>query len=158
VSIAVICGASRGVGNEFALACDLRFASLEHALIDQPETGSGVVPGGGAISRLPDLIGRGRTLEVILGAAPFDGVTAQDYGLVNRALPDSELGGFVDDLAGWIAGHDRAVLTEAKELIDAATLPAETGLAAAYRAFFTSAARLTAAAASRPERASEETS
>jgi len=60
VSIAVIRRASRGVGQEFALACDLRFASLERAAIDQPEVRARVVPGGGAIPRLPALIGRGR--------------------------------------------------------------------------------------------------
>jgi enoyl-CoA hydratase/carnithine racemase len=95
---------------------------------------------------------------VILGAAVFDGVTAQDHGLVNRTLADSQLDGFIDGLADQIAGHDRAVLAEAKALIDAATLPAETDLVAAYRAFFTSAAGLTAAAGPGPKSASEETS
>src|ERR1700722_4085577 len=51
VSIAKIRGATHGVGSEFALACDLRFASLERALIDQPEVSARVVPGGGAIAR-----------------------------------------------------------------------------------------------------------
>jgi enoyl-CoA hydratase/carnithine racemase len=145
VSIAVIRGASRGVGNEFALACDLRFASLEHAVIDQPEVGSGVVPGGGAIPRLPGLAGRARTLEAVLGAVPFDGATADRYGLVNRALPDADLDAFVDGLAERIAGHDHRALAEAKALIDAATLPAQADLATAYQAFLAAAARLAAA-------------
>jgi enoyl-CoA hydratase/carnithine racemase len=59
LSIAVIRGASRGVGAEFALACDLRFASLERTAIDQPEVSKRFVPGGGAVSRLPALVGRG---------------------------------------------------------------------------------------------------
>jgi enoyl-CoA hydratase/carnithine racemase len=150
VSIAVIRGASRGVGNELALACDLRFASLEHAVIDQPEVGAGVVPGGGAIPRLPGLAGRARTLEVVLGAAPFDGATAERYGLVNRALPDAELDAFTGALADRIAGHDRQALAEAKALIDAATLPAPDDLATAYRAFLAAAGRLAARAASGP--------
>ena len=98
VSIAVIRGASRGVGQEFALACDLRFASLEHTAIDQPEVGHRLVPGGGAISRLPALVGRARALELILGSVVLDGATAERYGVVNRALPDAELEGLVDKL------------------------------------------------------------
>ena len=58
VSIAKIRG-SRGVGSEFALACDLRFASLERAHIDQPEVSKRVVPGGGAIARLPGSVRQG---------------------------------------------------------------------------------------------------
>jgi len=73
VSIARIRGTSRGVGQEFALACDLRFASLERTAIDQPEVRHRLVPGGGAIARLPALAGRARALELILGSAVLDG-------------------------------------------------------------------------------------
>jgi enoyl-CoA hydratase/carnithine racemase len=143
VSIAVIRGAARGVGQEFALACDLRFASREHTAIDQPEVSKRLVPGGGAISRLPALAGRARALELILGSVVLDGTTAERYGVVNRALPDAELDDFVEKLAGELAGLDRRVLADAKALIDRATLPAEADLVNAYQAFFESAARLT---------------
>ena len=144
VSIAVVRGAARGVGQEFALACDLRFASRERAAIDQPEVGHRLVPGGGAISRLPLLIGRARALELILGSAVIDGDTAERYGVVNRALPDAELDDFVERLAGQLAGLDRRVLADAKALVDRATLPAETDLVTAYETFFASAGRLVA--------------
>jgi enoyl-CoA hydratase/carnithine racemase len=144
VSIAVIRGASRGVGQEFALACDLRFASLERSAIDQPEVGHRLVPGGGAISRLPALVGRARALELILGSVVLDGASAERYGVVNRALPDAELEAFVDQLAGELAGLDRRVLADAKALIDRATLPADADLVNAYDTFFASAARLVA--------------
>jgi enoyl-CoA hydratase/carnithine racemase len=88
VSIAAIRGAARGVGQEFALACDLRSASREHTAIDQPEVSHRLVPGGGAISRLPALVGRARALEIILGSVVLDGAGAERYGVVNRALPD----------------------------------------------------------------------
>jgi enoyl-CoA hydratase/carnithine racemase len=140
VSIAVIRGATRGVGNEFALACDLRFASVELASIDQPEVHAGFVPGGGAIARMPPLIGRARTLEVVLGSQPFDGPTAERYGLVNRALPDGELDGFVDALASDIADAPQYALTHAKALVDQATLPSTEELVTAYEAFFASVA------------------
>jgi enoyl-CoA hydratase/carnithine racemase len=141
VSIAAMRGASRGVGQEFALACDLRFASLEHTAIDQPEVASQFVPGGGAISRLPALVGRGRALELILGSVPIDGATAERYGVVNRALPDAELDAYVEELAGRLAGFDRRTLAEAKALVDRTTLPAQAELVEAYEAFFASGAR-----------------
>ena len=142
VSIAVVRGASRGVGQEFALACDLRFASLERTAIDQPEASHSLVPGGGAISRLPRLVGRGRALELIVGSVVLDGAIAERYGVVNRALPEAELDGFVEKLARDIAGYDRRTLAEAKALIDRATLPVNSDLVAAYGAFLASADRL----------------
>ncbi len=93
VSIAKIRGRVRGVGSEFVLACDMRFASRENAVLAQVEVGAGVHPGGGGTERLPPLVGRGRALEIILGANDFDGATAERYGYVNRALPDAELDG-----------------------------------------------------------------
>ena len=52
VSIAKIRGRTRGIGNEFVLACDMRFASRQSALFGQPEIGTGLVPGGGALEWL----------------------------------------------------------------------------------------------------------
>ena len=99
VSIAKIRGCLRGACSEFVLACDMRFASRENTRLGQPEVGVGVNPGGGGTERLPPLVGRGRALEIILGANDFDGETAERYGYVHRALPDAELDGFVDALA-----------------------------------------------------------
>jgi enoyl-CoA hydratase/carnithine racemase len=142
VSIARLRGTCSGVGAEFAYACDLRFASLERTALDQPEVGHRLVPGGGAIGRLPRLAGRARALEVILASTVLDGATAERYGVVNRALPDTQLDGFVTDLAHRLAALDRDTLSTAKGLIDRATLPTEDELATAYAAFFASASRL----------------
>jgi enoyl-CoA hydratase/carnithine racemase len=141
VSIAVIRGVALGCGNEFALACDLRFASSERASIQQIGVHVGYGPGGGAVPRLPALIGRARTLEVILGSQPFDGAMAERYGLVNRALPDSELDAFVAALASDIARAGQFALMHAKTLVDPVTLPSDDDLVAAYEAFFSSVAR-----------------
>jgi len=124
VTIAAVRGRTRGGGNEFALACDLRFASREKAVFGQPEIGSGLVPGGGGIERLAMLVGRGRALEVVLGGDDFDAVTAERYGWVNRAIPDADLDGFVDTFARRVASFDRVALAAAKELVGRHTTPA----------------------------------
>ena len=123
VSIAKIRGCVRGASSEFVLACDMRFASRENTRLGQPEVGVGVNPGGGGTERLPLLVGRGRALEIVLGANDFDGDTAERYGYVNRALPDAELDGFVDALARRIASFDRSPIVAAKNLINQVSLP-----------------------------------
>ena len=137
VSIAKIRGCVRGASSEFVLACDMRFASRENTRLGQPEVGVGVNPGGGAAERLPHLVGRGRALEIILGANDFDGETAERYGYVNRALPDAELDGFVDALARRIASFDRAPIAAAKCLINDVSLPSADRLLDALGAFQT---------------------
>src|ERR1700716_1033706 len=99
VSIVSIRGRATGVGSELALASDMRFASSEKAILSQSEVGAGLVPGGGPMARLPRLIGRGRALEILLGADDIGGDLAELYGYVNRSLPDAELDAFVDALA-----------------------------------------------------------
>jgi enoyl-CoA hydratase/carnithine racemase len=137
VSIAKIRGCVRGVSSEFVLACDMRFASRENTLLGQPEVGVGVNPGGGGTECLPLLVGRGRALEIVLGANDFDGDTAERYGYINRALPDAELDGFVDLLARRIASFDRRPIAAAKNLINQVSLPYADRLLDALNAFQT---------------------
>ncbi len=137
ISIAKIRGCVRGVSSEFVLACDMRFASRENTRLGQPEVGVGVHPGGGGTERLPLLVGRGRALEIILGANDFDGDTAERYGYVNRALPDAELDGFVDALARRIASFDRRAIAAGKRLINEVSLPSADRLLDALNSFQT---------------------
>ena len=139
-SIAKIRGCVRGVSSEFVLACDMRFASRENTLLGQPEVGVGVHPGGGGTERLPPLVGRGRALEIVLGANDFDGDTAVQYGYVNRALPDEELDGFVDALARRIATFDGRAIAAAKRLINQVSLPTADNLLSALNSFQTALA------------------
>jgi enoyl-CoA hydratase/carnithine racemase len=104
VSIAQIEGRVRGVGSEFALACDMRFAARESALFSQFEACFGVIPGAGGAQHLARLMGRARALEVMLGGEDYDADLAERYGWINRALPAAEIGGFVSALAHRIAG------------------------------------------------------
>ena len=123
VSIASIRGRATGVGSELALACDMRFASREKAILSHFEVGAGVVPGGGPMARLPRLMGRGRALEVLLGADDIPGDLAERYGYVNRSFPDAELDAFVESLASRIASFDKQAISETKHFADVASLP-----------------------------------
>src|SRR5256712_6194520 len=137
VSIAKIRGCLRGVSSEFVLACDMRFASRENTRLGQPEVGVGVHPGGGGTERLPHLVGRGRALEIILGANDFDGDTAERYGYVNPALPDAELDVLDDTLALRYASFDRRAIAAAKSLVNHVSLPSADRLLAAITSFET---------------------
>ena len=130
VTIAMIRGRATGVGSELALACDMRFASREKAELSQFEIGAGFTPGGGPMSRLPRLMGRGRALEILLGGNDINGDVAERYGYVNRALPDALLDKFVDKLAHRIASFDKQSLADIKHLVNASTLPSDQELGA----------------------------
>jgi enoyl-CoA hydratase/carnithine racemase len=128
VSIAKIRGRTRGIGNEFVLACDMRFASRQNALFGNPEVGVGLIPGGGALEWLPRLVGRSRALEIVLGADDFDADIAERYAWVNRALDDDEIDSFVDTLVRRLASFDREVLAAAKAQINRFGRPTATEL------------------------------
>jgi enoyl-CoA hydratase/carnithine racemase len=128
VSIAKIRGRTRGIGNEFVLACDMRFASRQNAIFGNPEVGVGLVPGGGAMEWLPRLVGRSRALEFVLSADDFDADIAERYGWVNRTLDEDGLDQFVEVLAGRLASFDREVLAAAKAQINRFGTPTATEL------------------------------
>jgi enoyl-CoA hydratase/carnithine racemase len=128
VSIAKIRGRTRGIGNEFVLACDMRFASRQNALFGNMEVGTGLIPGGGALEWLPRLVGRSRALEIVLSADDFDADIAERYGWVNRALDDDGLDSFVDTLVRRLASFDREVLAAAKAQINRFGVPTATEL------------------------------
>jgi enoyl-CoA hydratase/carnithine racemase len=141
VSIASIRGRATGVGSELALACDMRFASREKAILSHFEVGAGIVPGGGPMARLPRLMGRGRALEVLVGADDIPGDLAERYGYVNRALPDAELDAFVDALATRIASFDKRAISETKRFVDVASLPPDYEIAPEWDVCFASIMR-----------------
>jgi enoyl-CoA hydratase/carnithine racemase len=119
VTVSAIRGRTRGVGSEFALATDVRFASRERALFCHPELGFGFIPGGGGLERLSLNTGRARAIEIIIGACDFDADTAERYGWINRAIADAELDTFVDAWATRVAQFDRDAITAAKHTLNA---------------------------------------
>ena len=135
VTIAKIRGRARGAGSELALACDMRFAARENAVLGQPEIGVGVTPGAGGVQHLARLLGRGRAMEVMLGAADFDAEMAERYGWINRALPDAELDEFVARLARRIASFPADAVRSTKQVLNELTLPGADAIRADARRF-----------------------
>jgi enoyl-CoA hydratase/carnithine racemase len=135
ISIAVIRGRARGGGSEFALACDVRFASRERAIFGQPEVGFGLIPGGGATERLPLLVGRSRAIEIVLGGDDFDADTAEKYGWINRAIPEAELDDFVNGFVRRVVSFDGRALATAKQRLNQTFLPDPGHLEATGAAF-----------------------
>jgi enoyl-CoA hydratase/carnithine racemase len=123
ITIAQIEGRVRGVGSEFILACDMRFAARESAIFGQFEPAFGVIPGAGGAQHLTRLMGRGRALEVMLSAQDYDADLAERYGWINRTLPDDQLDDFVRSLAHRIARFPAAGHVVVKDRVNAITLP-----------------------------------
>jgi enoyl-CoA hydratase/carnithine racemase len=91
--------------------------------------------------RLPRLVGRGRALEILLGADDIGGELAELYGYVNRSLPDAQLDAFVDALAQRIASFDKDAIAETKQLVNIASLPPDSEIAPEWEAFINSLGR-----------------
>jgi len=127
-TIAEINGRVGGGGSELSLSCDMRFGAISKTRINQPEVAIGILPGGSGTQRLPRLIGRGRTLELILGCDDLDAETAERWGYLNRALAPDELRPFVDRLARRIASFPARAIADAKAAALGAEPPGDAGL------------------------------
>lgn len=132
VTIAAVNAAALGGGCELAMACDLRIAA-DSASFGQPEVNLGIIPGFGGTQRLPRLVGRARALELNLLGDPIDAAQADDFGLVNRVVPDHDL---LDAALAWarkLARQAPLAVAEIKRVSGADTLAA--GIAAEKDAF-----------------------
>ncbi|EHS5724958.1 enoyl-CoA hydratase/isomerase family protein [Escherichia coli] len=126
ISIAKVRGRARAQGFEFALACDMRFASRERAKFALIEVGGSSIPGGGGVEWLSALVGRSRALEIVCGADDFDADLAERYGFINRALPDAELDAYVDGFAERMSRFEKRALETGKKMVNArAGVPSE---------------------------------
>lgn len=88
--VAAVNGFALGGGCELALACHFRVAA-ENAKFGQPEVNLGLIPGYGGTQRLTQIIGKGRSLEMLMSASMIDAQTALQYGLVNYVVPAEQL-------------------------------------------------------------------
>jgi enoyl-CoA hydratase/carnithine racemase len=128
VTIAQIEGRVGGGGSELAASFDMRFGVRGKTIVNQMEVPLGILPGGSGTQRLPRLVGRGRAMEIILGAEDLDAETAERWGYLNRIFDAADIGPFVAALARRIATFPVEAVRLAKESINAADQPLSEGL------------------------------
>ena len=116
--IAAVNGFALGGGLELAMACHFRIAS-DNAKMGLPEVSLGVIPGYGGTQRLPQLIGKGRAMELIMTAGMIDAETAKSYGLVNHVVPQAELVEFTKGIAAKIMKNSPMAISKAIKAINA---------------------------------------
>jgi enoyl-CoA hydratase/carnithine racemase len=116
VTIAKVAGRCRGGGLEFILALTMRFAS-EKSKFCSPESAGGFLACGGGTTRLALMAGPARAMEFMLSGRDFSGTEAERYGLINRALPVTELDAYVDRLAKAVASRSPAVLAMHRDVL-----------------------------------------
>jgi enoyl-CoA hydratase len=116
--IAAVNGFALGGGLELAMACHFRIAS-DNAKMGLPEVSLGVIPGYGGTQRLPQLIGKGRAMELIMTANMIDANKALNYGLVNHVTTSEDLIPFTEKIASKIAQNSTVAISAAIKAINA---------------------------------------
>lgn len=112
--IAAINGYAFGGGNELALDCDLRIAS-ENAQFGQQEINLGIVPGGGAMQKLPRLAGMAKAKEIVFTGEVFNARTALEIGMINKVVPAEKLMEEAKALARILLSKSSVALAYAKK-------------------------------------------
>ena len=116
--IAAVNGFALGGGLELAMACHFRIAS-DNAKMGLPEVSLGFIPGYGGTQLLPQLVGKGRAMEMIMTAGMIDAETAKNYGLVNHVVPQAELLEFTKGIATKIIRNSPVAISKAIKAINA---------------------------------------
>lgn len=116
--IAAINGFALGGGLELALAAHFRVAS-ENAKMGFPEVSLGVIPGYGGTQRLPQLVGKGRAMEMIMTAGMIDSSQALQYNLVNHVTTQEELQEFTQNIASKIMRNSLVAIGSAIKAVNA---------------------------------------
>jgi enoyl-CoA hydratase len=132
--IAAINGFALGGGLELAMSAHFRIAS-DTARMGLPETSLGVIPGYGGTQRLPQLIGKGRAMELVMTAGMIDAATALNYGLVNHVVTQEALIPLAEKLAGKISRNSSVAIGKAISAINANYQDGVNGFDAEIEAF-----------------------
>jgi enoyl-CoA hydratase len=117
--IAAVSGFALGGGCEFAMMCDMIFAS-DTAKFGQPEIKLGVIPGSGGTQRLTRFVGKAKAMDMILTGRMIDAQEALIIGLVARIYPVADLLTETLKAADMIAGYGRLAVMAAKESVNRA--------------------------------------
>lgn len=132
--IAAVNGFALGGGLELAMAAHFRIAS-DNAKMGLPEVSLGVIPGYGGTQRLPQLVGKGRAMEMIMTAGMINAEEAKAYGLVNHVVPQAELIDFCKGMAAKIMKNSSVAIARAIEAINANYEDGVNGYEAEIKAF-----------------------
>ena len=124
--IAAVNGFALGGGLELAMSCHFRVAS-DNAKMGLPEVTLGVIPGYGGTQRLPQLVGKGRAMELIMTAGMIDAEIAKSYGLVNHVVPQAELLEFTKSITTKIMRNSPMAIGKAITAINANYKDGENG-------------------------------
>ena len=116
--IAAINGFALGGGLELAMCAHFRIAS-SNAKMGLPEVSLGVIPGYGGTQRLPQLIGKGKAMELIMTASMLSAQEALDCGLVNYVVEQEELLPLAEKLASKIARNSSTAIANAISAVNA---------------------------------------
>ncbi len=115
--IALVNGFALGGGLELAMSCHFRIAS-DNARMGLPETSLGVIPGYGGTQRLPQLIGKGKAMELVMTAGMINAEEAKEYGLVNYVVPQEELIPLGEKIASKIVRNSSVAIGKAIKAIN----------------------------------------
>ena len=132
--IAAVNGFALGGGLELAMAAHFRVAS-DNAKMGLPEVSLGVIPGYGGTQRLPQLVGKGRAMELIMTAGMIGAEDAKAYGLVNHVVPQAELVDFCKGIASKIMKNSPVAISAAIKAINANFKDGVNGYEAEIKAF-----------------------
>lgn len=132
--IAAVNGFALGGGLELAMACHFRIAS-ENAKMGLPEVSLGVIPGYGGTQRLPQLIGKGRAMEMIMTAGMITADEALRVGLVNHVAPQNELLVFCNSIAEKITRNSPVAISQAIKAVNSNYKDGENGYKTEIKAF-----------------------
>ena len=116
--IAAINGFALGGGLELAMACHFRIAS-DNAKMGLPEVSLGLIPGYGGTQRLPQLIGKGHAMELIMTASMIDANKALNYRLINHVTTQGELMSFCQTISDKIARNSSVAISAGIKSINA---------------------------------------
>ncbi|MFS4455183.1 enoyl-CoA hydratase/isomerase family protein [Maribacter sp. 2304DJ31-5] len=116
--IAAVNGFALGGGLELAMSCHFRIAG-DNAKMGLPEVSLGVIPGYGGTQRLPQLIGKGRAMELIMTAGMISAEKALEYGLVNHVVPGGELLPLAKKIADKISNNSPVAISYAIKAVNA---------------------------------------
>ncbi|WP_299618620.1 enoyl-CoA hydratase-related protein [uncultured Tenacibaculum sp.] len=132
--IALVNGFALGGGLELAMSCHFRIAS-DNARVGLPETSLGVIPGYGGTQRLPQLIGKGKAMELIMTAGMMSAEEAKSYGLVNYVVSQEELIPLGEKIAGKIIKNSSVAIGKAIKAVNSGFKDGENGYQSEITAF-----------------------